>query len=280
MGTAFATKRLLAYVALSAAVALTAASCSRQSVGRIAKSGDRELIYKTALKFYEEEKWKRASDLFEACQGYYIGHEREDSIAFFCARSKYKHRDYGEAQELFDEFRRKFGRSVFIEDAESMYAMCQYYMSPGPKRDQTQTAQAIVSLTEFVERYPDSKRVEAFKSLIEELTLRLHEKTYLNAYTYFKIEKYKSAVVAFRNALKRYADTSHREDILYYIVVSQYRLAHNSIEAKQADRYLELLDYYYSFIEEFPESKHVKEVERYAKEAKNYIDKNNIDKQQ
>lgn len=34
------------------------------------------------------------------------------------------------------------------------------------------------------------------------LTQRLHDKTYLNAYTYYKIGRYKSAIVALKNALK------------------------------------------------------------------------------
>ena len=254
--------------------------CACAGVSKVAKSGDPELIYSTALKFYNAEKWNRAAGLFEACRGYYVGTEREDSIAFFCARSKFKHRDYHDASEQFDDFRRKFGRSIFIEDAEGMYALCNYYLAPPPQRDQTMTAQAIVALTEFVERYPQSSRVETFNQLIEELTQRLHEKTFLNAYTYFKIRKYKSAVVAFKNALKNYANTTHREEIMYYIVVSNYQLAHNSIASKQADRYLSVLDSYYSFIEEYPESKHVKDLNRYVKEAKDYIDKNNIDKQQ
>ena len=268
------------FAAAAAAVMVAALFCACTGINKIARSGDPDLIYRTALKYYEAEKWTRASGLFEACQGYYVGSQREDSIAFFSARSKFKHRDYHDASEMLDEFRRKFGRSVFIEDAEGMYALCHYYLAPGPTRDQSITAQAIVALTEFVERYPESTRVETFSRLIDELTLRLHEKNFINAYTYYKIRKYKSAVVAFRNALKNYADTSYREDIMYYIVVSNYHLAHDSVEAKQTDRYLSLLDSYYSFIGEFPESKHVKELERYVREAKNFIDKNNTDKQQ
>lgn len=255
-----------------AAVAALFLSCS--GLGKVVKSGDPELIYQTALKLYRAEKWTRASDMFEACQGYYVGSEREDSIAFFYARSKFKDRDYHEASLGFDEFRRKFGRSAFIEDAEGMYALCEYYMAPEPSRDQTLTAKAIVSLNNFMERYPDSERNEAFRGIIEELTGRLHEKNFLNAYAYFKTEKYKSAVVAFRNALKNYDETPYREQIMYYIVVSNYRLAHNSVAEKQADRYLSMLDSYYSFIEEYKESKYSKELARYFKEAKDFIDKN------
>lgn len=249
------------------------------SVHRIIKSEDPSLIYSEGLKYYGREKWKQAGDLFEACQAYYVGDVREDSVAYFSARSRFKDRDYVEATTQLDEFRRKFGRSVFVEDAEAMLAMCHYYLSPDPTRDQTITSEAIIAFSEFIERYPNSTRVPAFTELITELTERLKKKAFLNAYTYYKIQRYKSAVVALRNALKLYPDTPHREEILYLIAVSHYRLAHNSIEEKQGDRYLNVLDSYYSFINEFPESKHRKELERYIKEAKDYLDKNNIEKQ-
>ena len=249
------------------------------SVHRIIKSEDPSLIYSEGLKYYGREKWKPAGDLFEACQAYYVGDVREDSVAYFSARSHFKERDYVEATTQLDEFRRKFGRSVFVEDAEAMLAMCHYYLSPDPTRDQTITGEAIIAFSEFIERYPNSTRVPAFTELITELTERLKKKAFLNAYTYYKIQRYKSAVVALRNALKLYPDTPHREEILYLIAVSHYRLAHNSIEEKQGDRYLNVLDSYYSFINEFPESKHRKELERYIKEAKDYLDKNNIEKQ-
>lgn len=268
----FEMKKFTLNLIVIATVASLFFSCS--GLGKVVKSGDPELIYQTALKLYKAEKWTRASDMFEACQGYYVGSEREDSIAFFSARSKFKDRDYHEASLGFDEFRRKFGRSSFIEDAEGMYALCEYYMAPEPSRDQSLTAKAIVSINNFMERYPESERNEAFRGIIEELTGRLHEKNFLNAYSYFKTEKYKSAVIAFRNALKTYDETPYREQIMYYIVVSNYRLAHNSIPEKQADRYLSMLDSYYSFIEEFKESKHSKELARYFKEAKDFIDKN------
>ena len=248
-------------------------------VQAIVKSADPDLIYSEALKYYGREKWKQAGDLFEACQAYFVGNMQEDSIAYFASRSRFKERNYVDATVQLDDFRRKYGRSVFIEDAEAMLAMCHYYLAPDPTRDQTITSEAIVAFSEFIERYPNSKRVEAFSNLITELTERLKTKAYLNAYTYYKIQRYKSAVVALRNALKIYPETPYREEMLYLITVSNYRLAHNSIKEKQDERYLSVLDSYYSFINEFPESKHRKELERYTKEAKDYLDKNNIEKQ-
>ena len=78
-------------------------------------------------------------------------------------------------------------------------------------------------------------------------------------------------------AVKNYDNTTYREQIMYYIVVSNYRLAHDSVAEKQADRYMAMLDSYYSFIEEYPNSEHIKELERYFKEAKDFIDKNKVE---
>lgn len=250
------------------------------SIARIIKSGDARLMYEEGCKYYAKEKgssWTKAYQLFDAVQHYYIGTRTEDSVMFYRARCKFKDRDYEEATTLLDEYRHKYGGgdSPFIEDAEGMYALCYYYMSPDPKHDQTITSQAIITITEFMSRYPNSTRLDDFRNIIKELTQRLHDKAYYNAYTYFKIGRHKSAIVAFRNALKKYPETTHREQIMYYIVKSAYELAHNSIVEKQTDRYMAMLDSYYSFIAEYPESKYVRELNRLSKSAKDYLEKNN-----
>lgn len=276
-GKILSAKRILTITIIGGIILAFLGAC--KGGGKILGSGNPELMYSAALKFYKAEKWSRASSLFDACYGYYVGSEREDSIAFFSARSKFKHRDYHDCSMLLDEFRRRFGRSIFIEDAEAMYAMCKYYLSPDPTRDQTNTAQAIVAFTEFLERYPNSERKDAFMNIIQELTQRLHDKNFMNAYTYYKIQRYKSAIIAFKNALKNYGETTHREEIMYYIVASSYQFARNSIAEKQNDRYMNTLDAYYTFIAEYPESSFRKELDKYAKEAKDYIDRNKVEKE-
>ena len=139
------------------------------------------------------------------------------------------------------------------------------------------TGQALIAINEFMSRYPHSDRVEVFKQINGELTQRLHDKSYLNAYTYYKIGRYKSAIVSLKNALKQFPDSNHREEIMYMIVDASYRFANNSVANKQTDRYLSMLDSYLSFKEEFPESKYTKEVDRMAKHARDYLDRNKKD---
>ena len=268
-------KRICPYAILAAAAIAVLTGCA--GVNSLLKSGKPDLIYAKALEFYEKGKWSRASTLYEGVKNNNTETSREDSISFFNARCKYKNLDYDTASTLLDEFRRKFGRSVFIEEAEGMYAMCFYKLSPGPTRDQTMTGQAIIAVNEFMSRYPESKYIEDFKNIDKELTQRLHDKAYINAYTYYKIGKYKSAIIALKNALRKYPESNHREEIMYLIVDASYRFASNSVEAKQIDRYMSMLDSYYSFIAEYPESTHVKELDRMARHAKDFLDKNKKD---
>ena len=259
-------KRGLGYMLVTVVAVMTVAACS--VVNNAIKSGDPQFAYSQAVALYQEEKWEKASSLFEACRHIYMGTPREDSLMYYNARCKFKTHSWDEAAMLLDEFRRKFARSPFIEDAEGMYALCHYYMSPDPERDQAMTTQAIIAITEFMSRYPE------FEEMIDKLSHKLMTKSYMNAYTYYKIGRYKAAIVAFKNAMKKYPDSPYSEEMLYYTTVSAYKLAENSVEEKQLDRYIAVLDHYYSFLDQYPESKHLKEVERMAKDARNFIDKN------
>ncbi|MBQ5704753.1 MAG: outer membrane protein assembly factor BamD [Alistipes sp.] len=265
-------KQKISYI--SAFVVIVAAFCGCSSMQQVIKSGNAELMYDHALLYYEAEKWTKSITLLETCESAFRGTIKEDSVAFFKARSYFKNMDYSMSSTLFDEFRRSFGRSAFIEDAEAMYAISLYNMCPPPERDQTMTSQAIIAISEFMSHYPNSEQLHLFSEMTKELTWRMHEKEFVNAYTYFKIERYNSAIVAFRNALKKYPDSHRREDLMYHIVMSSFLLAENSIETKQLDRYLSTLDSYMTFIMEFPESKYKDELERVAETTRRFIDKN------
>ncbi len=268
-------KQTFSYALCAVAAALFLSGCS--GMNALLKSGQPEQIYSKALEYYDIGKWQRAITLFEGVEHYYQGTSREDTVSFYKARCRFKNRDYETASTELDDFRRKFGRSAFIEDAEGMYALCFFFLSPAPSRDQTVTGQALIAINEFISRYPESSRVEEFKKINNELTERLHEKAYLNAYTYYKIGRYKSAITSLKNALKEYPESKHREEIMYLIVEASYRFASNSIADKQTDRYLAMLDSYLSFKEEFPESSHIRELDRMAQHARDYLDRNNKD---
>lgn len=251
------------------AAAVMVAGCGEYQ--KLLKSNDHEAMYRKALEYYDAGKYNRSSQLLQDVAPYFIGTMRGDSVAYYLGASYYKNGDFETSAMLLDEFRHTYGSSPFLEDAEYMYAKGFYYMSPPPNRDQTATRRALIAIDEYMERYPGSVKREALQENIEELTKRLHDKAYLNAKTYYKIGRYKAAVVALKNALNQYPDTEHREEIMYLITKSNYLLASNSIYSLQRDRYLDMMDNYYNFVSEYPQSRYVKELDKMQDNAKEFI---------
>ena len=97
--------------------------------------------------------------------------------------------------------------------------------------------------------------------MLLELNERLDKKAYESAKLYYKMEDYLASRVAFKNVLKDDAENMYREDILYYIAMSSYKYAHQSVPEKQKERYLAFVDDYLNFIGEIPESQYRKELD-------------------
>lgn len=244
---------------------------------KLLKSPNKELKYKSALDYYQKGDFDKALQLFEDVKVHYQGTAKEDTIMFYTADAHFQTRDYSSSSLEFDDFRRRFGRSPFLEQAEYKYAMGFYYMSPPANRDQSATYMAISTITEYMNRYPNSLKLQLCLVRIDELRHKLYDKSFQNAKTYYRIERYKSAVTALKNALNEYPENPHREEMLYLTAKSCYELAHNSVEALQRDRYLNMMDAYYTFVAEFPDSKYRRELDRLQKTAKQYLEKHQTD---
>jgi len=72
-------------------------------------------------------------------------------------------------------------------------------------------------------------------------------------------------VIALSNSLNKYPDSKYREELKFMLLESKYNLAIGSISDKREERLSSALDEYFSFVDEFPESKHKKDAERFYK---------------
>ncbi len=250
-------------------LALLAAGCSEY--GNLMKTGTPRQKYDAAVDFLNAGKNQRAIDLFDMIRPMFMGTPQEDSVLFFMGLAYYRQHDYQSSGAMFDEFRKTFGRSPLLEDAEYLYADGLYRSSPPPNRDQTHTVQAIMAIEEYLERYPRSKYKDEMTAQVGKLEDKLKEKAYLNARIYYDIGEYKAAAVALRNSLDEYPDTKHREEMLFLIVKSSYLLASNSIESLQRERYMNVQEAYYNFNGEFPDSQYAKEAQKMYDGAVKYL---------
>jgi len=153
-----------------------------------------------------------------------------------------------------------------------------YLDSPDPQLDQTYTIKAIEELQNFLERYPKSEKLPEAQNAIFEMQDKLTLKELQNAQLYYNLgnfmgNNYESAVIVAQNALKDYPYSKYREDFEFLILKSKYQQAKNSVAEKMAERYSDVVDEYYSFINNYPESKHLKEAKTIFRIAEKHTGK-------
>ena len=137
--------------------------------------------------------------------------------------------------------------------------------------DQTPTYKAINEISSYILEFPDNTHMRECRDMLVDLNERLDKKAYESAKLYYKMEDYLASRVAFKNVLKDDAENMYREDILYYIAMSSYKYAYQSVPAKQKERYLSFIDDYLNFIGELPDSHYRKELDSIYKKAQKAI---------
>ncbi len=246
-------------------IVLLAGACSEYD--KILKSDDPELKYQKAFEYYEEEDYARASTLFEYIVPIYKATNKASRVEFYHAKSLYYLGDYRLAAYHFKEFSENYGNSQYVEEADFLRAFCFYELSPRYSLDQQFSRKAINAFKLFIMNHPNSEKAEVCKEKIAELNNKLVKKSYFNAKLYFDLGDYKASIVALKNSLEEYPSTIYREDILFLILKSSYLLAENSVIEKRKERFQTTMDEYYSFIDEYPDSKKVEEAKHIYEES-------------
>jgi outer membrane protein assembly factor BamD len=240
---------------------LLLSSCS--DYNKIVKSTDYEFKYKKSLEYYEDGQFVRSSTLLKELLNIYRGTSRADKVYYYYAKSQFGLKDNLMAGHYFKTLVKEFPRSEFAEESQYMVGYCFYLDSPSPRLDQQVSQNAIDALQLFINLYPKSTRVEEANRLIIELRDKLVYKSYLSGKLYFDMNNYKAAVVALTSSLKDFPDTKYREELMYMLLKAKYLLAVKSVEEKKHERLSSALDEYFTFVDEYPESKYRKEAEKY-----------------
>jgi outer membrane protein assembly factor BamD len=157
---------------------------------------------------------------------------------------------------------------------------CYYLDAPDAKLDQTETKKAIDFFTQFIDMHPESPYVEQAYNEMNELYDKLAYKEFLNAKMYYNLgtylgNNYLSAEIVAKNAIKNYPTNKYQEDLNWLILQAKYQQVLSSIESKREERARETLDEYYSFVTQYPNSKHINTAEKIGKELKKILERYN-----
>lgn len=237
-------------------------SCSEYT--KVMKSRDVDYKFDYAKKAYEEKKYLQSATILNDIYTPLRGTAKGEEALFLLAMSHYGNEDYTNANVFFKTYYQRYPKGKYAE-LSNFYSGYGFYLdSPDPQLDQTYTVKAIQELQNFLERYPKSEKVPEAQKAIFEMQDKLTLKELQNAQLYYNLgnfmgNNYESAIIVARNALKDYPYSKYREDFEFLILKSKYQQAKNSVAEKMAERYDDVIDEYYSFINSYPESKHLKE---------------------
>ncbi|NOR73742.1 MAG: outer membrane protein assembly factor BamD [Draconibacterium sp.] len=242
-------------------IAMLFSSCG--SFNKIVKSTDYEYKYKKAIEYYEDGEYVKSGTLFQELVNIYRGTSKADKIYYFYAKSMLGQKDYLMAGHYFSTLISEFPTSDYVEEAQYMVGYCSYLQSPKPRLDQSVTQESIDALQLYINLYPFNDRVDEANRLIDELQDKLVYKSYLNAKLYYDFSNFKAAVIALDNCIEDYPDSKYREELMFMLLKSKYLLAVGSVLDKREVRLSSALDEYFTFVDEYPESKYKKEASKF-----------------
>lgn len=243
---------------------------------RAQKSTDINYKFDFAKRAFEDKRYVQASTILEEIAPVLKGQEKAEESLYLLAMSNYENRDYETSGAYFRTYYNRYPKGKYAELARFYCGYGYYLDSPEPQLDQTGTIKAIQELQGFLDYFPRSDKVSIAQNAIFELQDKLTLKQLQNAQLYYNLgtymgNNYESAVIVARNAIKDYPYSKYKEDLELLVLKARYQEADLSVDERKADRFREVIDEYYSFINNYPDSPNRHEAENIFKIASKYV---------
>jgi outer membrane protein assembly factor BamD len=259
------------------AIACVLMSCGEYN--KVMKSSDLEYKYAYAQKAFENKRYAQAYTILSELVPVFRGTPKAEESLYLLALSYYENQDYLNSGMYFKQYYQRYPRGEYAELAR-FYAGYGYYLdSPDAQLDQSETIKAMEELQAFLDYFPRSDKVSIAQAAVFELQDKLVLKELQNATLYYNLgnymgNNYESAVITAQNAIKSYPYSKYKEDLQMLVLRARFKEASESVEEKKQDRFRSVIDEYYSFINDFPESKMRKEADNIFKIANKFVNGN------
>lgn len=253
---------------------LLLSSCSEYQ--RALKNPDPNYKFEFAKRAFEQKKYVQSYTLLRDVVTQLKGSDRAEESLYLLGLSYFENHEYPEAAEFFKTYYQRYPKGKFAELAR-YYAGYAYYLdSPEPQLDQSETIKAIEELQGFLDYFPRSDKVPLAQNAIFEMQDKLTLKELQNAQLYYNLgtymgNNYESAIITAKNAIKEYPYSKYKEELEMLVLKARYQEANLSIDERKADRFRDVIDEYYSFIGNYPDSPKREEADNILKIARRYV---------
>ena len=261
---------------------IVAAACLLMGCGeynKVMKSNDLEYKYAYAKKAFENKRYAQTYTILTELVPIFRGTPKAEESLYLLALSYYENKDYLNSGSYFKQYYQRYPRGEYAELAR-FYSGYGYYLdSPDAQLDQTETIKAMEELQAFLDYFPKSDKVSIAQAAVFELQDKLVLKELQNATLYYNLgnymgNNYESAVITAQNAIKSYPYSKYKEDLEMLVLRARFKEASESVVEKKLERFRTVIDEYYSFVNDYPESKMRKEADNIFKIANKYVNGN------
>lgn len=240
---------------------------------KVLKSTDPELKWTRAQEYFADDRCIQALPLLQELIGLFRGTERMEDVYYMYAEANLCIEDWYMARYTMRNFSKTFPTSDRAEEAEYQAALCSYRLSPGPTLDQSDTRNAMDELQLFLDRHPESDKRDTCNSMIAALRTKLETKAWNGAKLYYTTGKFQSASQALANFMEDWPVSQYGEEAQFLILKSQFLYAEQSTERRQAERYADAIESYFTFAARFPESAWLREAEQFHRKSRQGLDR-------
>lgn len=253
---------------------LTLVSCTEYA--KVQKSRDPGVKFAYAKKAFEQKRYVQASTLLNDVITPLRGTADGEESLYLLAMSHFENKDYLDSGVFFKTYCSRYPKGKYAELAR-FYGGYGYYLdSPEAQLDQSNTVKAISELQTFLDYYPKSEKVLTARNAIFEMQDKLTLKELQNAQLYYNLgnfmgNNYEAAIITAQNALKSYPYSKYREDFEFLILKSKFQIAKESVAEKKEDRFREVIDEYFSFTNNFPDSDKLSEASNIYNIARRHV---------
>lgn len=254
--------------------AITFSSCGEYQ--HVLKSHDNDYKFDFAKRAYAEKKYVQAYTVLKDIVTQFKGSEKAEESLYLLGLSYYDNKEYQDAASIFKSYYQRYPKGRYAEQARFYTGYAYFLDSPEVQLDQSGTVKAIEELQGFLEYYPRSDKVPQAQTAIFEAQDKLTLKELQNAQLYYNLgnylgNNYESAIIVAENAVKEYPYSKYKEELEMLILKSRYQIADQSIDEKKADRFRDVVDEYYSFINSYPDGPNRHQADNIYKIASRYV---------
>lgn len=264
--------------------ALLLASCNHYNT--VLKTADYEYKYEAAKEYFVKGQYSRSAVLLGELVTIMKGTSRGEECLYMLAMAEFCDGNYDTSYSYFKKYYQSYPKGTFVEHARFYAGRSLYESVPDTRLDQSSTVAAVKEFQEFLDYYPYTQLKDQAQDMIFALQDKMVEKEYDAARLYYDLgsymgncsyggSNYEACIVTARNALLDYpyASPERREEFSIMILRAKYELARQSVEEKRMDRYRDTIDEYYGFMNEYPESKYLKDAQRIFAQAEKYVNR-------